>query len=148
MMKEYKHTQIGYPLILSYLVVLAVVVTINIRSEFAIGAVIALIFIILVISTFATMTVCVDQRMITVRFGLGLVRRRFKLDALKHYQPVRNPWYYFLGMRYTPRGWLFAVSGSSAIELKMKDGKQFRIGTNEPGALFEALDERVKALAR
>ena len=53
---------------------------------------------------------------------------------------VKDPWYYFLGIRYTPRGWLFAVSGSSAVELQLKSGKFFRIGTDEPERLIKALD--------
>jgi len=70
-----------------------------------------------------------------------LVRKSFQLNEIERYRAVKNPWYYFLGIRYTPRGWLFAVSGSSAIELEMKSGKFFRIGTDEPERLIEALDD-------
>jgi hypothetical protein len=69
-----------------------------------------------------------------------MLRKRFLLKDIAYYRPVRNPWYYFLGIRYTPRGWLFAVSGRTAIELEMKSGKTYRIGTDDVDNLAMALE--------
>jgi hypothetical protein len=139
-MNDYKHTQIGYSLIISYIFVVLGIGYVNIVTDFAPGANFALIFIFLVIGIFATLTVDVDNRTISIRFGMGFIRKRFQLNEIECYRVVKNPWYYFLGIRYTPRGWLFAVSGSSAVELEMKNGKLFRIGTDEPERLIKALD--------
>ena len=144
-MDEYKHTQIGYSLLNSYTFVFLVIGVINIVTEFAPLALLALIFILLTISTFAALTVTVNRRVITLRFGVGIIRKEFQLDDVQRYQAVKNPWYYLLGIRYTPRGWLFAVSGNSAVELEMKNGKYYRIGTDEPDKLVEALDRAVAA---
>ncbi|HSG17192.1 MAG TPA: hypothetical protein VLE70_12835 [Anaerolineae bacterium] len=144
-MNEYKHTQIGYSLINSYTFVFLVIGVVNIVTEFAPLALLALIFILLTISTFASLTVTVDKRVIGLRFGVGIIRKEFKLADIERYQAVENPWYYLSGIRYTPRGWLFAVSGDSAVELEMKNGKYYRIGTDEPEKLIQALDRAIAA---
>ena len=43
------------------------------------------------------------------------------------------------GIKWTPHGWMWNISGLDAIELTYHDGKKFRIGTDEPEALLEAL---------
>lgn len=139
-MNEYRHTQIGYSLLNSYTIVFLVIGIINLATEFTPLALLALVVILLTISTFATLTVTVNDRKITLRFGVGIIRKSFQLDDIERYQEVKNPWFYLLGIRYTPRGWLFAVSGYSAVELEMKNGKYYRIGTDEPEKLIEALD--------
>jgi hypothetical protein len=53
---------------------------------------------------------------------------------------VRNRWYYGWGIRITPRGWLYNVSGLDAVELALKNGKCVRIGSDEPHALARAID--------
>ena len=36
--------------------------------------------------------------------------------------------------------WLWNVSGFRAVELVFKDGKRFRIGTDEPESLIRAIE--------
>ena len=144
-MNEYKHTQIGYSLINSYTFVFLVIGVVNLVTDFAPLALLAMIFILLTISTFAALTVTVNRKVLTLRFGVGIIRKEFQLADVKRYQAVKNPWYYLLGIRYTPRGWLFAVSGDSAVELEMKNGKYYRIGTDEPEKLIQALDRAIAA---
>ena len=144
-MNTYKHTQIGYSLINSYTAIFLVIGVVNIVTEFASLALLAMIIILLIISTFATLTVSVNEQTIRLRFGVGIIRKAFLLDDIERYQAVKNPWYYLLGIRYTPRGWLFAVSGDAAVELEMKNGKYYRIGTDEPERLIEALDKALSS---
>ena len=63
------------------------------------------------------------------------------LDQIDTCRPVSNPWIYGLGIRLTPHGWLYNVSGVEAVELKMKSGKTCRIGTDEPEVLTSALQK-------
>jgi hypothetical protein len=139
-MNEYKHTQIGYALLNSYTIVFLIAGIINLATGFSPLAVAALIIVLLTVSTFATLTVIVDRRAIRLRFGVGIIRKEYRLDDIVGYQAVENPWYYLLGIRYTPRGWLYAVSGSSAVELALKNGKYVRVGTDEPEKLIAALE--------
>jgi hypothetical protein len=79
--------------------------------------------------------------MIKIQFGLGVIRKVFLLKDIEACRVVKNPWYYGWGIRFTPRGWLFNVSGFSALELQMKSGKLYRIGTDDAEGLAKAVDE-------
>jgi len=48
------------------------------------------------------------------------------------------------GIRWMWPGWLYNVSGTDAVELKMKNGKRYRIGTDVPGELAEAIRQAIK----
>jgi len=54
---------------------------------------------------------------------------------------VKNPWYYGWGIRFTPHGWLYNVSGLHAVEIELKNGKKYRIGTDVPENLEKAIRE-------
>ncbi len=141
MMKQYRHTQIGYfPLIL-YSGVVLFVGYLNIATDFNPFALASLIIILIVLGIFTRLTVAVDDQMIKIQFGMRVVRKVFLLKDIEAYCVVKNPWYYGWGIRLTPRGWLFNVSGFSAIELQMKSGKRYRIGTDDPDNLAKALNE-------
>ena len=71
--------------------------------------------------------------------GLGLIRRSFRIEDIQDVRVVRNLWYYGLGIRLTPQGWLFGVSGLDAVEIRLKDGRRFRIGAKEPQQLIAAI---------
>ena len=88
---------------------------------------------------FGTLTIRVDDDWLECRFGVGLIRRRIRRADIGEVQSVRNPWWYGWGIRLTPHGWLWNVSGLSAVELTLANGKKFRLGTNEPDELEKAL---------
>lgn len=145
-MEKYKHTQISFLMIFVALVILAFFVGLQItaRAEvpsvdsganFAITALMTIIL--FVIASFSTLTVKIDQRFIKLRFGLGFFRKKFLLDEIASVRRVKNHWYYGWGIRFwfKPKMWIFNISGFDAIELTMKNGKIYRIGTNEPEKL-------------
>jgi len=140
-MKRYKHTQIGYFLLISYSAVILFLGYLNILTDFNPIALVGLSIMLIVLGLFATLTVTVGDEMVKVQFGLGVIRKRFLLKEIEAYQAVKNPWYYGWGIRYTPHGWLYRVSGFSAIELQMKSAKIYRIGTDDPKGLAMAIDE-------
>ena len=88
---------------------------------------------------FQSLTVEVTDRVVSVRFGPGLVRRRFPLQEICEARTVRNRWYYGWGIRWTPHGWLFNVSGFDAVQIKLENGRQYRIGTDRPEELRAAI---------
>ncbi len=138
-MREYKHTQVGY----IHVSVLSTAIMIMILSEFAVKpnkyTLITVAFCTAMLLMFSKLTVRVGDGMIEARFGVGIYSKRIRLADIENYAKVRNPWYYGLGIRFTPRGWLYNVYGLSAIELLMKDGKTCRIGTNDPDGLAQAI---------
>jgi hypothetical protein len=98
----------------------------------------------LAVLLFGSLTVSVSYEQIDVRFGPGLIRKRFRSAEVLQVKPVRNHWYYGWGIRLTPRGWLFNVSGLDAVELLMRDGRTYRIGTDQPKELAAAISSARK----
>jgi hypothetical protein len=94
---------------------------------------------------FSTLTVTVDGRSVTARFGPGLIRRRIELGKVRAVWPVRNLWWYGWGIHWTPHGWLWNVSGLDAVEIDLADGRCFRIGTDEPDALAASIESALQA---
>ena len=75
-----------------------------------------------------------------VRFGpIRLIRDRFEVADITSARVVRNSPLHGIGMRYIPHGRLWNVWGLDAVELQLRNGTRFRIGTDEPQALLAAL---------
>jgi hypothetical protein len=95
---------------------------------------------------FSTLTVIVEDRVLGVFFGPGLIRRRIPLRRIRDVQTVQTPWYYGLGIRLTPFGWLWNVWGQSGVEIQFDDGHRFRIGSDEPEKLVEVLRRELRTV--
>lgn len=145
-MNSYKHTQIGYLMIVITLVVLVLFVWAQITSRaeppsydsganFAVTAIMVLILFVLV--SFSTLTVIIEEQFLKIRFGWGIFRKKFPLTEIVGVRKVKNHWYYGWGIRFWlwPRCWIFNVSGFDAVEITMKNGNVYRIGTDEPEKL-------------
>ncbi len=141
MTTRYKHTQIGYFLVTVYSIAVLFLGYFNIMTNFHPLTLIGLIIVLTVLGVFSRLTVAINDQVIKIQFGLRIIRKAFPLKEIETFRVVRNPWYYGWGIRFTPRGWLFNVSGFLAIELQMKNGKCYRIGTDDPDNLAEALDK-------
>lgn len=72
-------------------------------------------------------------------FGPGVVFKDVSLADVADAQIARHHWYYGWGIRWTPYGWTYNVSGLDVVEITMTSGKRFRVGTDEPRALAEAI---------
>ncbi|MFH1253014.1 MAG: hypothetical protein V1664_01635 [Candidatus Uhrbacteria bacterium] len=66
---------------------------------------------------------------------LDSIHSKNQFYLIKTTKAVRNSWYCGWGIRLTSHGWLFNVSGLSAVEITMKNGRSYRIGTDEPEKL-------------
>lgn len=89
------------------------------------------------------LTVEADDESLRVSLGIGLIKRTLDWNDIVSCKPVRNAWWRGWGMRKIPRGWMFNVSGFHAVELELANGRTFRIGTDEPENLAEAIRERL-----
>ncbi len=109
-------------------------------TGFSAVVVVALLVLGVVMTMFANLTISVDETKILAEFYLGFPRRTIRISEITGIAIVRNRWYYGLGIRLTPHGWLYAVSGLSAIEFELQNGKKIRFGTDEPEALAKAIE--------
>ena len=89
------------------------------------------------------LTTTVDYDGVHISYGIGLINRRIRHQDIAQCAPVKNPWWWGFGIRRIPGGWMWNVSGLSAVELKLKNGRAFRIGTDEPENLAAAIRERL-----
>ena len=142
----YKHTQIGWLTLtvfgLVFLVLMAVLAKVPEPRQrmLPLFAVVTVMLIVMVL--FGSLTVCVDDDAITAQFGPGIIRKKIALCDVVSCRPVRNKWWWGWGVRLIPGGWLYNVSGLDAVELQMKNGKVFRIGTDEPKQLAEFIEAK------
>jgi hypothetical protein len=97
-----------------------------------------------VLALFCCLTVRADDKQIEVSFGPGLIRKKLRLEKVQTCQPVKNHWWFGWGIRCIGRRkWLFNVSGLDAVELVMKDGAVYRVGTDEPDQLSRFIQSRL-----
>ncbi len=149
-MTSYKHTQVGYLMLVVtlavlvlfawvYMTALAEPPSVDSGPNFAVTAVMG--FILLILASFATLTVSIDESFLRIRFGYGLFARKFALGQIASAQVVKNRWYYGWGAKvwFWPYMWIYSVSGFDAVEIIMKNGKRYRIGTDTPSELEAAI---------
>jgi len=143
--ESYQHTQIGYLIIVALTAGLLLCAGLLLTVEFNAIALGVLILLAICLWLFATLTVTVDDESLAIRFGPGLVvRKRWLLNDINDAQVVRNRWYYGWGIHLTPHGWLYNVSGMSAVQITLSNGKRYRIGSDEPKTLTRAIRKRLK----
>jgi hypothetical protein len=69
---------------------------------------------------------------------------RIKISEIVSLKIVRNKWWYGFGIHgWWGKGWLLNVSGLNAVELKMKNGMTYRIGTDEPQKLNDSIQTKI-----
>ena len=98
---------------------------------------------ILVGFVFHGLTIKVDNTSISWGFGPGLFGDTLLLQDIVEAKAVENSFRHGIGLRITHDGWIYTVSGFSAVQLTMKDGSQYRLGTNDQAGLLAALDGKI-----
>ena len=93
---------------------------------------------------FDSLTVRVSHDLVEISFGIGIIRKQFDVGNIRRASVVKNKWYYGWGIRLTPHGWLYNVSGLDAVEILMDNGKQYRIGTDQPNELENAISSVIQ----
>ncbi|MFZ2621115.1 MAG: hypothetical protein WAX85_01295 [Minisyncoccia bacterium] len=153
-MATYKHTQIGYLMLVITLTVLMLFAWVYIMASaeppsvdsgpnFAITAIMVLILFIL--TSFTTLTTSIDENYLRIKFGYGIFARKFALNQIARVQSVKNHWYYGWGVKvwFWPYMWIYNISGFDAVEIIMRNGKIYRIGTDTPGELETAIKQAI-----
>lgn len=148
MIRQYQHTQIGYLIIIALAIGLLFITGLIAVYGFNWIAFAVLLILGVCLVLFDTLTVVIEEDILEIRFGLGIIRKKFCLKDIESCQVVKNPWYYGWGIHLTPHGWLYNVSGSYAVEIKMKTGKKYRIGTNVPNELEGAIRQSIEEASR
>jgi len=153
-MTSYKHTQIGYLMMVVTLAVLVLFAWVYITASaeppsvdsgtnFLVTAIMVLIL--FVLASFARLTVSIGENYLRIKFGYGIFRKCFVVSEIASVERVKNHWYYGWGIRFWlwPKMWIYNVSGFDAVEITMKNGKMYRIGTDTPDELEAAIKRAI-----
>jgi len=145
-MTTYKHTQIGYLMlfVLFAITLLYGIILTQTGLEFLVVLIMA--FVIFILSCFLTLQVMIDENYLRVKFTCGIFKKRFLLKDIVSAKKVKNHWYYGWGIRLWmwPYMWVYNVSGFNAIEITTKNNKIYRIGTDEPDKLEQAILQSIQ----
>ena len=136
---RYNHTQIGHLMIY---VIIGMIFYFGL--ERSIIAILALV--VVLVGSFSSLNVRINKEHLHIKFGYGIFKKKFNLKDIVSAKSVKNHWYNGWGIRvwFWPYMWIFNVSGFDAVELKMRNGKIYRIGTDEPKKLEEAILHNIR----
>ena len=141
-MPTYRHTQLGYVIIVS--MILSCVITLIVCLVFPklmSAAITTATFAVLLACTvlFWSLTIEVGDGRLRWWFGPGLIRKSVFLDEIADAQPWKMRGIGGWGIHWSPQGWINNVSGRHGVLFVLKNGKQFILGTDEPERLAAAV---------
>ena len=140
---KYKHTQYGILMFVVFLVtgILIAVVASAIIAEGRILSAILMICVYLIgLAMFYSFTVEISAEKLKFWFGIGIVRKTYALSEVQSTKEIKNPWYYFWGVKSIPGGWFYAIAPGTAVEIELRDGRIIQLGTNQPKKLNQAIE--------
>lgn len=148
MITEYEHTQPGWVIrwILGAILLVAIAAAcwpVLWNGEPELPALIPAGVLMLCLGLFHSLTVRVTSNDIHLAFGPGLITKSFMIEDVQQASAVRTRWYHGWGIKKIWGGWLFNVSGFDAVQLQMRNGRIYQIGTDEPDQLLAAVTEAI-----
>ena len=142
----YEHTQRSKILLCVIIVVLLFMLFLMFRFGFNWINVVVFTLMIIALYLFNSLVVRVSADKICVAFGSGLIRKNIQISTIKSAEKVRNKWYYGFGIRLIPGGQMYNVAGLDAVELKLTNGRVFRVGTDESDKLLTAIQSQTEKM--
>lgn len=141
-MPLYKHTQIGYMIIIPLIIVIAIMLSLPLPEVPVAVFPLTLIGIVIIIILFATLTVEVTEVHLKFWFGLGIIHKRILISDIASCKATHTfipKW----GIGLTPRGWCYNISGFNLAEITLKNGNRFLLGSDELADLTNAITKAV-----
>jgi len=140
---RYEHSQIGYLTICVlfgaavFVAVMGIIAPAD-QSGLRLTAVIEMILLICAI-LFSKLTIKIDDETLRACFAMGFICKRVPLAEIAVCELIRIRWWYGWGIRLTPYGWLYNVSGLDAVAITLDNGRKFALGTDDPHGLVAAI---------
>lgn len=88
---------------------------------------------------FRSLMVTVTTTEVELAYTAGWPTKTIERASIVSAEPLRIPWWYGVGIRRTPNGWMWSVWGFDTVLLNLSDGRHFLIGTDDPEGLAAAL---------
>ncbi|HET7633304.1 MAG TPA: hypothetical protein VFK51_01130 [Burkholderiales bacterium] len=95
---------------------------------------------------FSSLTIEIDETQLAWHFGPGLIRKSVALADIEYAAATQVRWTGGCGIHRTANGWLYNVAGRGAVLVRLKNTRQFLLGSDEPERLDTALRSAVERL--
>jgi len=89
---------------------------------------------------FSSLTIELSEDLLSWHFGPGLLRKQVATAEIKNVIVTETRLLHGWGVHFTSNGWLYNVSGFDAVQITLKSGKSFLLGSDEPDQLCSALE--------
>ena len=149
-MFNYKKFQFGWVIVITFIIVL-VLMTLSYLKQWGTNPLDkgGYIFLMLLFGSFLLMffgmTVIVTDKQILIKLGIGLITKNIYLSEIISVETKKYPFYCGYGIRITPGGILYNVSGRHAVEIRLKNKKNsVLIGTNDWDNLKEVIETAIR----
>ena len=145
----HEHRQPGTAIILSIIPAMGVIIILGLNQpppktvNFMLVAVLSILVICTIL--FASLTIRITETELRWHFGPGLIHKKVALIDIQQVEITTTKFIHGWGIHLTPRGWLYNVSGFKAVAFKLKNGKQFVLGTDEPEKLHTAIQNIISS---
>jgi len=143
MKAKYRHTQYGTSMFIVFLItgILIAVVALRVLAEDRVPSAILMLGVYLLgLLMFYSLTVEISEEKLKFWFGIGIIQKTIALSEIHSTKEVKNPWYYFWGIKAIPGGWFYAIAPGTAVEIELRDGRIIQLGTNQPNQLNQAIE--------
>jgi len=135
-MKTYQHTQPARAILIGLVSTGLLFAAMSLYFvPFIVGTIVEFV----VAFLFRSMTIEISDAELKWYFGSGFPLKRVPIGEVASAEAVRTSFWNGWGVHYTPRGWLYNVSGFGAVCVTLRNGKRFCLGSDEPEALVREL---------
>lgn len=151
MKAKYRYTQYGIFMFLVFLltgILIAVVAPRTLAEDRVPSAILMVGVYLFGLLMFYSLTVEISEEKLRFWFGIGIIQKTIALSGIQSTKEIKNPWYYFWGVKSIPGGWFYAIAPGTAVEIELRDGRIIQLGTNQPKNLIRLLKLQGDELAK
>ncbi len=142
--KQAQFVQYGFPKLTIFLSIIVVLCGaafyIQPIGSTAVPFVVSLILT-LVMLIFFKMCITVNAKGVSWQFNFKFLKKSIDRKDIVKTEIITCPWYWGVGIRLTPHGVMYNVSGSKAIKICKADGTSVLIGTDQPVKLKQSIEQ-------
>ena len=144
---EYVHTQPGW--VIRILIGIMILIWIGLLiwnfEQNQLTVAVSLPVSLAILGCFWSLTVEVSNTHLTHSFSWGFWKRTYSIQEITSVEVATSQWYYGYGIRYVESGWMYNVSGSDVLLVKLSSGQDILLGTDDIDTLHTLLSEKISS---